>query len=184
MHQWRKSVTPFLFGSSSTDFPTETVLSIYSQVAEEKIDSEVENHVSVLDPLESSTVDFISSTDDEGKVEDELFETEQSNEELTQSPSEAEDIQAEDENNTPTRVRKLWKRFPNGFGKKPSKKASKKIPMDDEMVILPSLEVKPFSGKYRLIFFTTVELFNKKVFLKLTFYIESSSTDYQYVSYV
>lgn len=63
----------------------------------------------------------------------------------------------------PTPRKAKWKRYPNGLSYKPKKK--KKPKSDDVEVILPSLDVKPFSGKYRLVFFTTVELFNRKVSL-------------------
>ena len=43
----------------------------------------------------------------------------------------------------------------------PKKKKTKKTNYEDEVVILPSLEVLPFDKHYRLVFFTTVELFNK-----------------------
>lgn len=63
----------------------------------------------------------------------------------------------------PTPRKAKWKRYPNGLGSTQKKK--KKPQTDNIEVIIPSLEVKPFSGKYRLVFFTTVELFNKKVSL-------------------
>ena len=64
---------------------------------------------------------------------------------------------------SPTSSRKLWKRFPQSKPSKKSAKKKKKKSTEEEEVVLPSLEVKPFSGNYRLIFFTTVEMFNKKV---------------------
>ena len=46
---------------------------------------------------------------------------------------------------------------------KKKKQKQKKTQSENEVVILPSLEVQPFDKHYRLVFFTTVELFNKKV---------------------
>ena len=65
----------------------------------------------------------------------------------------------------PTSLKRLWKRLPpSKTDKKPAKKKKKRTEEEEEVrVELPSLEVKPFSDHYRLVFFTTVELFNKKV---------------------
>ena len=45
----------------------------------------------------------------------------------------------------------------------PKKKKPTKTNNEDEVIVLPSLEVLPFDKHYRLVFFTTVELFNKIV---------------------
>lgn len=61
---------------------------------------------------------------------------------------------------SPTKAKGKWKNMTNS--KKPAKKKKKPEPTE-EVIILPSLDVKPFTGTYRLVFFTTVELFNKNV---------------------
>lgn len=170
---------PFLCSSYSqkNQFHSDSSFSLWSSFADSTVldvkTIEIDNDVGSSSdaPLDEDEIDY-SFPSESGIEMDEPSPKQQEGEipeivrNTTSSPNPSKPNKEEvkqEVNIIPTPRKAKWKRYPNGLGSTPKKK--KKPQTDNIEVIIPSLEVKPFSGKYRLVFFTTVELFNKKVSL-------------------
>ena len=163
-------VTPFLFWSNSSvinESHSSSVLSL--NINEEFEDIIVETTAS------SDEDDFIDDSPQESTesvIKEEIEEIittehpEVKTEESTEPIEHSTQLLIEDQTKHTVKEKTVKKHTPlkkSRLQPKKKKQKQKKTQSENEVVILPSLEVQPFDKHYRLVFFTTVELFNKKV---------------------